>query len=175
VLIAAQLSPRFEERLARTGAALSGDSEGIDHALSFRLPIWRAACDMFLANPVTGVGVRGYRHAYAEHVPEDDIWLQDDGSGAFHAHQIVLELLSETGALGLLLWLAAAAFAWRSWRLLDARGRQRVRPAALALVVTLFPLNTHFAAYSSFWGLVLFLLLGLYAGLLGTRSDPNQS
>lgn len=175
MLVAAQLSPRFEERLARTSAALSGDSQGIDHALSFRLPIWNAAWDMFLANPVTGVGVRGYRHAYAEHVPDDDIWLLQDGSGAFHAHQIVLELLSETGAMGLLLWLAAAGFAWRSWRLLDAPGRERIRPAALALVVTLFPLNTHFASYSSFWGLVLFLLLAIYAGLLGTRSELDQS
>ncbi len=175
MVIAAQLSPRFEARLARTGAALSGDSAGIDHALSFRLPIWRAAWDMFLANPVTGVGVRGFRHAYAAHVPEGDMWLLDDGSGAFHAHQIVLELLSETGAPGLLLWMAAAAFAWRSWRQLDARGRARIRPAGLALAVTLFPINTHFAAYSSFWGLVLFLMLGLYAGLLGTRTEPDQS
>jgi O-antigen ligase len=33
-----------------------------------------------------------------------------------HAHQIVLEILAETGVLGLLLWLAAVAQAWRAWR-----------------------------------------------------------
>jgi len=175
VLLAAQLSPRFEERLARTGAALSGDAAGLDHALSFRLPIWRAAWGMFLDHPLTGVGVRGYRHAYAEHVGEDDIWLQDDGTGAFHAHQIVLELLSETGLVGLALWLAAAVWAWRAGRRLAPAARARMAPAGLALFVTVFPLNTHFAFYSSYWGLVLFLLLGLYAGLLGTRAETAQS
>ncbi len=30
-----------------------------------------------------------------------------------HAHQIVLEILAETGVIGLLLWLAAVAQAWR--------------------------------------------------------------
>jgi O-antigen ligase len=171
---AAELSPRFAERLARTGAALEGDSAGIDHALSGRLPIWAAAWRMFTHNPVNGVGVRGFRHAYAEHAPPDDVWLQEDGTGAFHAHQIVLELLSETGLLGLLLWLAATGIALRCWWRLAPAARQRVQPAAVALVVTVFPLNTHFAVYSSYWGGVLLLLLALFAGLLGTR-EPDQS
>ena len=44
--------------------------------------------------------------------------------------------------------------------------RRQARPAALALGVAVFPLNTHLAAYSSFWGGVLLLLAGLYAGAL---------
>ncbi|WP_267100756.1 hypothetical protein, partial [Xanthomonas sacchari] len=37
------------------------------------------------------------------------------------AHQIVLEVLAETGVIGLLLWLAGAAQAWRAWRYASAQ------------------------------------------------------
>jgi O-antigen ligase len=86
-----------------------------------------------------------------------------------HAHQIVLEVLSETGLIGLILWLAGAAMAWRAWRYADPAARERARPAMLALAVTVFPLNTHLAAYSTFWGGVLLLLAALYAGSLLSR------
>ncbi len=41
----------------------------------------------------------------------------------------------------------------------------------LALAVSVLPLNTHLAAYSTFWGSVLLLLAALYAGSLWGR-DP---
>ena len=84
----------------------------------------------------------------------------------------MLEILAETGVLGLLLWLAGAAMAWRAWRYADAASRERARPAALALLVTVFPLNTHLAFYSAFWGSVLLLLAALYAGSL--LADERQ-
>src|SRR5690606_37426065 len=99
------------------------------------------------------------------------------GSGpALHAHQIVLEILSETGFLGLLCWLAGAALAWRAWRYAGDAAREHARPAMLALVVTVFPFNTHLAFYSTFWGGLTLLLAALYAGSLlgrdgGTRPE----
>lgn len=84
----------------------------------------------------------------------------------------MLEVLSETGMVGLLIWLAGAALAWRAWRYADNAARTRARPAMLALAVSVFPINTHLAAYSTFWGSVLLLLAALYAGsLLGRDSD----
>ena len=94
---------------------------------------------------------------------------------ALHAHQLLLEVLSETGVLGLLLWLAGAALGWRAWRYADAGARERAWPAMVALVVTVFPLNTHLAFYSTFWGGLTLLLAALYAGSLLSRpqaSDP---
>lgn len=92
---------------------------------------------------------------------------------ALHAHQIVLEILAETGVLGLLLWLAAAAQAWRAWRFAPLPARERARPAMLALAVTVFPLNTHLAFYSTFWGGLTLLLAALYAGSLLARDDAH--
>ena len=172
-----QSSERFAERVERSAAALSGDPEALDHALSYRLPIWRAALSMIAANPVNGVGVRGYRYAYPEHAPGDDRFVfegERGEQGAFHAHQIVLEILSETGALGLLCWLIAVVLGLRALRAASADARLRAWPISLALLALLFPLNTHYAVYSSFLSVLLFALIALWLGALSTRPAPAR-
>lgn len=160
-----QTSERFAARIERSAALLSGDREGLDHALAFRLPIWETALAMGAAHPLNGVGVRGFRVAYAEFANADDRWIGFDGEhGAAHAHNIVLELLSETGLIGLFCWLLAAAGAWRGWVLAGAERRALALAPGVALIAMLFPLNTHYAVYSSVWGGLLLLLAGLYAG-----------
>jgi O-antigen ligase len=88
---------------------------------------------------------------------------------------VVLEVLSETGAFGLLCWLAGVALALRAWRYAGAAARERARPAMLALLVTVFPLNTHLAFYSTFWGGVALMLAALYAGSLLGRDAGDQA
>jgi O-antigen ligase len=159
-------SPQVRERIARTTLALSGDSAGVNEALSGRSQIWGAALCMVREHPVNGVGTRGFRDAWPECDPapaQTAAWGQGP---ALHAHQIVLEILAETGVVGLLLWLAGAAMALRAWRYASCAARERARPAALALAVTVFPLNTHLAFYSAFWGGLTLLLAALYAGAL---------
>ncbi len=81
----------------------------------------------------------------------------------------MLEILSETGGIGLLLWLSGVALAWRAWRFADEAAREDARPAMLALAATVFPFNTHLAFYSTFWGGLTLLLAALYAGSLLSR------
>lgn len=157
--LAYQYSAPFEARIERSLQAWRGDSEGLDHALAGRLPIWSTASSMITAHPVNGVGVRAFRHAYAEHAQPDDPWLdfQAEG-GAAHAHQIVLEVLSETGVLGLLLWLSAVIGLLRC----SVRNAEDNPAAHAALAAMLFPLNTHYAIYSSAWGGLLMCLIALW-------------
>ena len=163
-------SPQVEQRLVRTAAAWTAGDEGVDTALSGRARIWGAAACMAREHPVNGIGARGFREAFPACDPEPGELAAWGEGPAFHAHQILLEILSETGLLGLLLWLAGAALAWRAWRFSDAEARDRARPAMLALAVTVFPLNTHLAFYSTFWGGLTLLLAALYAGsLLASR------
>ena len=167
-------SIQVRERVARTAHALAADESGVDSALSGRAQIWSAAGCMIVQHPVNGVGARGFRQAY----PECDAGNGDSppawgGGPALHAHQIVLEVLSETGVIGLLLWLAGAALAWRAWRYATPVAKERARPAMLALAVTVFPLNTHLAFYSTFWGGLTLMLAALYAGSLLSRDDDT--
>ncbi len=163
--LAAMFPRDLHERIERTEAVFSGDAAGLDRALSGRLRIWEAALCMICEHPINGVGVRGYRDAYAGCAPKlgPPAW---GSGGALHAHQIVLEILSETGVLGLILWLVGAAIAIRAWRFAGPSARARAAIPAVALAVTVFPLNTHLAFYSSFWGGVFLLLTALYAGAL---------
>lgn len=162
---------KLEQRFTRTEAVLSGDAAGLDVALAGRVRIWEAAVCMIREHPINGVGVRGYRDAYTACAPTlagPPAW----GSGvALHAHQIVLEVLSETGVIGLLLWLIGAAIAVRAWHWASPAARERAAIPALALAVTVFPLNTHLAFYSTFWGGLTLLLVALYAGALFARDD----
>ncbi len=168
--IAWNTSERFQLRAERTLLALPGSGQSLDTALSGRLDIWRAAQGMIAAHPFNGVGVRGFRYAYPHYVPVDDHFLGAEscgvGEGACHAHQLVLEILSETGGFGLLLWLAALVLAWRAWYRADIAARARAFPVTLALGVMLFPLNTHLAFYSAWWGLLFAWLLGLWCAAL---------
>ena len=165
------VSPAVHQRLERTTHALSASEDGMDRALSGRARIWGAALCMVREHPINGVGARGFREAYPACDPQSDQIAEWGEGPAFHAHQIVLEILSETGIFGLLMWLAGAALAWRAWRFADPVARERARPAMLALVVTVFPLNTHLAFYSTFWGGLTLLLAALYAGSLLAVAD----
>jgi O-antigen ligase len=168
--VAWKTSPRFEARMHRTVAALHDTSHALNYASSGRLDIWRVAARMTAAYPVNGVGVRNFRYAYPKFAPANDEFLHAQacgpGEGACHPHQIVLEVLTNTGVIGLLLWLAAAGLAIRAWWRADADARRRAFPATVALAVTLFPLNTHFAFYSTWWGLFFWWLLALWCAAL---------
>ncbi len=159
-------SPQVAGRIERTAQVLVGDEAGVDTALSGRAQIWSAAVCMVGKHPVNGVGTRGFREAFPGCDPEQGEGGAWGDGPALHAHQIVLEILSETGVVGLLLWLAGAALAWRAWRFSTPEARDRARPAMLALAVTVFPFNTHLAFYSTFWGGLTLMLAALYAGSL---------
>jgi O-antigen ligase len=115
--------------------------------------------------------VRGFRYAYPKFAEPGDAFINPKSDeGAAHAHQLVLEVLSETGIVGLLLWIAGAVAAIRVWRRADIEARERAFAPGLALAVMCFPLNTHFAFYSSWWGLLFWWLLALYiAALMADR------
>ncbi|MGH8081000.1 MAG: O-antigen ligase family protein [Lysobacter sp.] len=159
-------SPQVHDRLVRTSQLASADLGGVDTALSGRTRIWRAAMCMVAEHPINGVGARGFREAFPACDPQPGVVTSWGYGPALHAHQLLLEVLAETGAFGLLMWLAGAALAWRAWTFADAATRERARPAMLALVVTVFPFNTHLAFYSTFWGGLTLLLAALYAGSL---------
>ncbi|PAM57387.1 hypothetical protein CEJ63_21035, partial [Acinetobacter baumannii] len=84
--------PQLRERVARTAMAWEGGEDGVEQALSGRTRIWSAAACMIQAQPINGVGARGFRDAYP-HCAADQgpaVW---GAMPALHAHQIVLEIL----------------------------------------------------------------------------------
>lgn len=169
VLLAAVLVPSVGERLQATAGLFSGQAQATDNALAGRGRIWSGAMCMVAGHPLNGVGVRGFRHAWDACDPAPQQPAAWGEGPALHAHQLVLEILAETGVLGLLCWLAGAALAIRAWRFAPAPARQRALPAAIAIAVAVFPFNTHLAVYSAFWGGITLMLAALYVGALQAR------
>ncbi len=173
--IAMQTSHLFAERIDRTLRAVDGNSDDYNYALAGRLPIWRNAIAMTADHPINGVGIRGFRYAYPKYAPADDPWLDPDGKeGANHPHQLMLETAAETGVIGVVGWLAMLFFALRAWWRAAPAARSAAWPAGVALLAMIWPLNTHFAFYSSFWGLLSWWLAAYFAGAitLGVPTVP---
>jgi O-antigen ligase len=162
-------SPELRARFERTETALAGETGGVDHALSGRISIWKTALKITTDHPVNGVGVRNFRDVYKQYADKDDPFISADQQGAYHAHHWLLEVLSETGVIGLLCWMAGFFAMWRAWQWSPPKARQLAFVPMLACVVVAFPLNTHLAFYATFWGGCWLLLLALYAGCLGAR------
>jgi len=166
-LVAWQTSSAFDTRIARSLLVLGGSADALDEASAGRLRIWGTAARMIAAHPLSGVGVRGFRYAYPVYAQPGDAFVDSAGDeGAAHAHQIVLEVLSETGIVGLAFWIVGTGAALRAWRRAARVARQRAFAPALALGVMCFPLNTHLAFYSAWWGLLFWWLLALYCAAL---------
>jgi hypothetical protein len=110
---------------------------------SYRLEIARSAWQVFLAQPLAGVGLGGLRPIFA---------AQDFAASEppVHAHNLVLQLLAEMGVLGLLAWLLTF------WGTLLTVGRTHWRQLA-PLVIAVLLLNTvdftYFTnvAYYAYW------------------------
>lgn len=167
VAIAWQTSPGFAARLQRSLLVLQGTHSAVDEASAGRLRIWHTALAMGAAHPLNGVGVRGFRYAYETYAEPGDFFVDPiTHEGASHAHQLLLELFSETGVLGVLAWLIGAWFAIRAWLRADVAARGRALAPGLALIAMCFPLNTHLAFYSAWWGLLFWWLLALYCAAL---------
>ncbi|WP_297834099.1 O-antigen ligase family protein [Thermomonas sp.] len=128
---------------------------------------WRDALCVARGHALNGVGAGGLEPALRD-CPS--VAGTDDASG-IRALPLPLEVFAETGAAGLLLWLAGIALAWRAWRYADTAARARAWPALQALLALLFPLNASLPVYAGLWGSALLLLAGLYAGALWGRID----
>ena len=158
-------SPLFQQRVELTRAAYEGSPTAIDYASSERVPIFTTALNMYRHHPVNGVGVRAFPVAYLEYAEPGDIHIAKSGgrSGATHAHNVVLEVMSDTGTIGLVGLMLAALWAGRYWLRSPPAQRQDAFPFVLAIALILFPLNSHFSVYGTYTSSLVWFLAGLWA------------
>ncbi len=171
---------RFAQRVHRTMAIF--DTQTADFALAGRVPIWQTALQMAKAHPINGVGVRAFRYAYPEYAQPGDPWVHaladeniaDTQAGASHPHQLLLEILTETGFIGLALWAFAIFTLVRAWRRACFESRAQAWPYGCALLALTFPINTHTALYSAFWAGVVWWLLAMLSANLNAADAPGN-
>ncbi|MET0107008.1 MAG: O-antigen ligase family protein [Sedimenticola sp.] len=162
-------SESFGKRVDQTLLIFSDDPSDVDTALSMRLPIWQTALSMVEENPVNGVGARNFRHAYSDYAPDNDIFW-DTLVTPTHPHQMLLEVGAETGMIGLVgLAIFLVLIARSLITSASAGGLQTA--AAICLFAAAFPINTHLAIYSSFWGMMLWWFTALHCGTIQSADN----
>lgn len=92
-------SARFQERL---------NDMRLDGGEQTRPAMWEAAWQLFQEEPILGNGLGSYRYLLDQHRPEGFL------DSPQHVHNDYLEMASELGVVGLLLFLAP--FLWLGWR-----------------------------------------------------------
>jgi O-antigen ligase len=167
------VSPLFQARLEQSLAITQGTQAAVSAASNLRVPIFETSITMYKNHPVNGVGVRAFPKAYMEYAAEDDVHIQSSGgkSGATHAHNLVLEVMSDTGSIGLLGLFSGFFLVVRFWRRMTPVKRNEAFPFALALALVLFPLNSHFALYGTYMSSLTWILFGLWAACI----ESNQA
>jgi O-antigen ligase len=173
-LLSAGLLPAgITERLADAGDfAVVSDVRGatitVDNfAVIERLAHWQAAVAMATDHPWLGVGLGNYGAAYPQYALLN--WPNPLG----HAHMIYLNLLAETGALG----LAAYLVLWLSVFALTMRAAARTDGLARGLAVGLLGAWAHLSVHQIVDNLYVnnnHLLLAVLLGLLIVLVRPRQ-
>ncbi|MEQ1591160.1 MAG: O-antigen ligase family protein [Thiobacillaceae bacterium] len=168
-----QHNPKFAQRMDQSMAALDFTYAGLDKASSFRVHVWSNAVAVLEDHQVNGAGVRAYRYAYARYAEKNDPYVNPDGTGMIYAHQLLLEVGSETGGIGLAGLLAFFVIFIRTGRGLSTQ--PLAWAAWLGAFAWLFPLNTHTALYSAYWSLMIGWLLAIAsAGNLATDTSDQS-
>lgn len=166
-----QINPKFSHRVDQSMAVLDFSYEGLNTASSLRMHLWRNALTVMENHPLNGAGVRSYRYAYAQYAEADDPYVNPDGTGMAYAHQLLLEVGSEAGMIGLVGLLAFFVIFIRArWKLKPEDSLSWV--AWLGAFVWLFPVNAHTAIYSAYWSLLIWWLIAI-SSVRYPAADPH--
>jgi len=114
----------------------------LESSSALRLRIWQESFRMFLDHPLTGIGVGTYDAlAYTKYPTKEDVgpggrnWFYMKG---WHAHNVFVQVLAETGLLGFLAWMyllgTLAVYFLRAWR---TAGSEETRIHAASMICCL--------------------------------------
>lgn len=113
----------------------------LNPGVEMRLAVWKDTMRLFRARPITGHGLGTYdvvAYTLTENAPDHEGLYRGAG---WHAHNVYLHLLAETGMLGLAawcyLWLMILLRLFGAWRGAGARDRAMLAGALWALAAFL--------------------------------------
>jgi O-antigen ligase len=159
----------------REGSAADTRSSA-DVRAAFAYVSWQ----MFLDRPLVGCGFGQFPQAKLPYLADRSTALNLEAMRGLVHHNTFLSVLTETGLVGLALYVAwMAAMAKTAWRLSRRRDRPHARCHGIftlaALVVYLVQAVFHELSYTPLDTALLCLLTGAATGLTGTRSDENRA
>jgi O-antigen ligase len=105
-------------------ATISRDAESDVGTGAHRKKLWGVAIDMFLANPIFGVGLNNFPWNVGNYMSAELLEKEGRSYTGTAAHSVYFTILSETGAAGVLVIASITYFSVRSVRRLLAQTRK---------------------------------------------------
>ena len=94
-------------------------------------------------------------------VPDKNGRLVNANVGPTHPHLLILEIIVETGLIGLASYLIAF-FYWGRLVWLSAKAHSvESFPWLVAALIAIMPINAHMAFYASFWSCIVWWLIAI--------------
>ncbi|MES2407773.1 MAG: O-antigen ligase family protein [Pseudomonadota bacterium] len=164
--------PPLQNKLRVTAGLFSGNYAEMDDATSMRLPIWKTGIKIAEDHWLNGIGARGFRYIYPQYAAPDDPFMKlNPTAGPTHPHEITLEILVETGVIGLLgFTVFLVLMLRRTWQAMRDRNTYAV-PLGLSILVAAMPVNAGIAFYGSVLSALIWWLVALYCATLSTADS----
>ena len=132
-LLPQSIQTRASSMVAIDTASLCRPTVSANFSTLERLAQWAAGINMFLAHPILGVGAGNYSEAY----PQYSVVCWPNSLG--HAHNYYINAAAETGAFGLIAFLAlTVAMIFVGWRAAQTMLRNDATGYGLALALGFF-------------------------------------
>ena len=126
--------------------------------------VWQSAYDVWIQSPLFGAGLHKYREACENLGVYGSSYLNSIGSGVcYHPHNISLELLSETGLIGFILFFTMIYFlAYSSLKLYLNKKLWLSFALVFNIIFTCFlPIAASTSFFSNKYGAIIWLLVGV--------------
>ncbi|WP_264695861.1 O-antigen ligase family protein [Candidatus Nitrosacidococcus sp. I8] len=157
----------FSQRMSQTLGLFTQNYQAINLATSYRLPLWNTVYMIGKEHWLNGIGVRGFRQACKEYTAKNpkNVNLYESTQPTYgcstHPHSFLLEIGAEAGAIGIIGYLLFGWIFWSYIKRAPLSQRADAMPWAIAVLVSLFPLNAHMAFYGSYWSSLTWWLIVL--------------
>jgi len=155
-------SEYIQQRLDLASGLFSGNKEQINIATSARVPLWETAAAMTEAHWINGVGPRAFTLSYDQHSDENNFW---HGIHVGQPHLYLLEISSETGAIGIIGYASLLLLLLRMLWKRSHHGFHASMPWGISALIAAFPLNStiplfgYFGAQMLWFPLTVFIIL----------------
>lgn len=166
-------------------ASRMADTSGNSYSTGFRMLMNNVSLEMFLSNPIVGVGAdnyglqfNDYRRRYAAANPADPNLVYGEIGIVGHAHNEFLQIAAELGSVGVLVFLwFIAGIGYLTWLAIVALRRGSLIPLAALLGLGAFLVSSAVSAYSFRLlqnGFLFFIVLAVATKSLVPRSARSE-
>ena len=152
----------IEDRMQSMVSLLSGDIDNAGATFQHRIMIWEGAIRVSSDHWINGVGPRGFRYIVDDYIHSDDeYFISKVASRSTHPHQILLEIMTETGMIGVIGYLLFFTLILKEAMKLIREKNYDALPWIFPVIIAVFPLNMYKAFYGNYTATLIWVLITL--------------